>query len=131
VQFPLIWPAQWDLSHSFNASFMRDCQPSPVALNASNTSASKRMVVLIFVPLPAGLPRRFLASACASSRDTTLSPIRQTPSLKNASVSSGASSGSTHALGIFCNFALICFPHTICLFVYLPLDTFLAACNFS
>jgi hypothetical protein len=91
---------------------MRVCQPSPVALNAASTSASNRIVVLTLVPLPAGLPRRFPASARPSSRDTTLSPIRHSPSSKKSSGSSSASSGSTQVPGEFCNFTFICFPHT-------------------
>jgi hypothetical protein len=46
---------------------MRVCQPSPVALNAFRTSASKRIVVLTLVPLPAGRPRRLTTSLRTAS----------------------------------------------------------------
>src|SRR5450830_1869234 len=98
-------------NHSFNTSFIRVCQPSPVALKASRISASKRMVVLTLLPLPAGLPRRRAISCCASGRETGLSPIFQSPCSKKSSVSSGASSGSSQALAVFCDFTFICFPH--------------------
>lgn len=35
------------LSHSFNAAFTRVCQPRPVALKASSTSSSSRIVVAV------------------------------------------------------------------------------------
>lgn len=74
-------------------------------------SASKRIVVLILVAATTGRPRRFVASICACSRETILSPIRQTPVSNNSSVSSGASSGSTQALADFFDFTSIRFPH--------------------
>lgn len=92
---------------------MRVCQPCPVALKASSTSASKRMVVETFFAVALGRPR-FMASrkaAFPSLRETTLSPIFHSPFSKNSSVSSGASSGSIHSGFEARNFSFIGIPH--------------------
>ena len=59
--------------------------------------------------LPTGQPRRTASAYCVG--DTGLSSIKGVAWQKNASSSSGASSGSTQALGVSGNFAFIGVPH--------------------
>ena len=92
---------------------MRVCQPFPVALKASNTSASNRMVVETFFTAALGRPRLIDSRKAAfpSLGETTLSPILHSPRSKNSSVSSGASSGSIHSGLEAGNFSFIGIPH--------------------
>lgn len=92
---------------------MRVCQPCPVALIASNTSASKRMVVETFFTAALGRPRLIASrkTAFSSFGETTLSPIFHSPCSKNSSESSEASSGSIHCGLEAGNFSLIGIPH--------------------
>ena len=53
-------------NHSRNASFIRVCQPFPVALNAARTSRSKRTVCESLTPLPSLRPG-FLASISSTT----------------------------------------------------------------
>lgn len=89
------------LSQSFRAASMRVCQPLPVARNTSITSGEYRTVADFLVgSTDAGLPRRM-----------TFLPSCKLAFSKNASSSSGASSGSTQVLFKSFNFAFISFPH--------------------
>lgn len=88
------------LSHSTSTTFIRVCQPGPDALNCSNTLGSNRIVVRGFTTSALGLPRR-----------TSRAPLNSSARLKKASVSSGASSGSTQTASVLGLFALIGFPH--------------------
>jgi hypothetical protein len=54
---PMIKPGHHRPAAFRSASFIRLCQPLPSALNASNTSGSKRMVVETLVTSALGLPR--------------------------------------------------------------------------
>ena len=82
-------------------SLIRVCQPSPLARNAANTSASRRNLTGSLVDAYFGLPRVLI----------TLPSYRSAVS-KNSEVSSGASSASIQVLCVECFFAVIGFPHT-------------------
>lgn len=88
------------LSQSLSAAFMRVCQPLPVALNASTTSGEQRKVTRTLGVIAFGRPRL-----------TSFSPSYKSAAEKNASSSSGASSGSFQVFFKSCAFAFIGFPH--------------------
>lgn len=88
------------LSQSLSAAFMRVCQPLPVALNASRTSGEQRKVTRILGFIAFGRPSL-----------TSFSPSYNAAPEKNASSSSGASSGSFQVFFKSCVFAFIGFPH--------------------
>ena len=91
----------WCLSQSFSTLSIRVCQPLPVDLKASITSGEYRIVADFLVgSADAGLPRRMV-----------FLPSCRLALSKNASSSSGASSGSTQVLFKSFNFAFISFPH--------------------
>ncbi len=88
-------------SQSLRAASMRVCHPRPVERNAAMTSGEYRIVADCLVGLSDdGLPRR-----------TRFLPSYRSALAKNASSSSGASSGSTQVLFKSFNFSLIGFPH--------------------
>lgn len=100
------------LSQSLSAAFMRVCQPSPVALNALITSGEQRKVTRILGLIAFGLPSL-----------TSFSPSYKAAPEKNASSSSGASSGSFQVFFKSCFFAFIGFPHgdnTPCVIAWRP-----------
>ena len=78
VVWPDSWPAAnpaafangsgaWLASHSFNAAFTRVCQPTPPALKAPSTSASRRMATCSFGGfLPGPRARRMAAIVAAT-----------------------------------------------------------------
>lgn len=88
------------LSQSLSAAFMRVCQPLPVALNASTTSGEQRKVTRTLGFIAFGRPSL-----------TNFSPSYNAAPEKNASSSSGASSGSVQVFFKSCVFAFIGFPH--------------------
>lgn len=88
------------LSQSLSAAFMRVCQPLPVALNASTTSGEQRKVTRTLGFIAFGRPSL-----------TSFSPSYNAAPEKNASSSSGASSGSFQVFFKSCIFAFIGFPH--------------------
>lgn len=99
-------------SQSLSAAFMRVCQPSPVALNALITSGEQRKVTRILGLIAFGLPSL-----------TSFSPSYKAAPEKNASSSSGASSGSFQVFFKSCFFAFIGFPHgdnTPCVIAWRP-----------
>ncbi len=88
------------LSEARNVSLMRVCQPSPLARSAASTSASSRNLTGSLVTAALGRPRGL-----------RVVPSYRSACLKNAAVSSGASSGSVHVAGVEVFFAVIGFPH--------------------
>lgn len=102
------------LSHSRNASFIRVCQPFPVALKAARTSRSKRTVCESLTPLPSLRPG-FLASI--SSATSLLNNCGRTSEagrkcLKSSFVSSRTSpslSVNGKRFAIFITFPSVCF----------------------
>lgn len=88
------------LSQSLSAAFMRVCQPLPVALNASRTSGEQRKVTRTLGFIAFGRPSL-----------TSFFPSYNAAPEKNASSSSGASSGSIQVFFKSCVFAFIGFPH--------------------
>jgi hypothetical protein len=73
-----------------HTSFIRLCQPSPVARKRSSTSASTRREIACFRARDAGLPRR-----------TSLCPSKTSDCRSSSSVSSGASSPSDDIVPAF------------------------------
>lgn len=84
AEFGIPYATECALTHSRSASFMRDCQPLPVALNADRVALSTRKAICVLSD-PAGRPRRRLTSA------------RMASAMSGASGSSGAVSASCRA----------------------------------
>ena len=99
---PAVMPgqgAEWSLSHSRNASFIRVCHPAPPARKAARTSRSIRMATCSLEPVPEGRPR--------PRRDAS-TPARSSSSVAGRSSSSLPSQTKCPPAGRLCIAFRIC-----------------------
>ena len=95
------FPGFLSFSHSRRALLMRVCHPRPVALKASSTSASRRMLTCAFVAAAFGRPRGFSISAATSVPSNSGSTSAAGRARwKSSSVHSGFSLSTSSGLGL-------------------------------